>query len=318
MDSANTPASFSLKKFLIFALKSLLILVIFYFVYLQFRNNWEDIKTFEWQFRNPLLLILSFFTALFSFFLFASTWSIIASGFGEKISLPASFKIFYLSNLGRYVPGKIWQLFGIIYVARQYGLSAEKATASFVISQLFMTVSAFLILAVSAQIEPAIIIDQIAFMGKGSAYLFTAAMVSLSLVVVIWPNWILALCNLVLRRLSRPELSFVMDKKVAPLLFLGYCFAWFSYGAAFWMLIKSIVVETDLGLIPSIGIFAGSYQIGYLALFAPGGLGPRELVMGQMLLPFLAGVAPMIAIISRIWTTVIEILASIISVLIKK
>jgi len=318
MESTISPAPFTFRKILFQILKLALIAFVFYFIYLQFRNNWADIKSYNWQIGNWGFLISSILCALFGLFLFSSTWALVVRGFGNKIGLPAAFKISYLSNLGRYVPGKIWQLFGIIYVAKQYGLSAEKATASFLISQIFMTVSAFLVLAVSAQIEPAIIIDQISFMGQGSAYLFTWAMVLLSLVVIMWPNQVLTVGNVVLRRLSRPELTFSINKKVAPIIFLGYCIAWIFYGAAFWMFIMSIVIETDIGIVPAVGIFAGSYQIGYLALFAPGGIGPREAVMGQMLLPYLQGVAPMIAILSRLWTTVIEILATGISYLVKK
>lgn len=318
MESLNPAQPSQIKKVLLFLVKLVLIVAVFYFIYLQFRANWNDIKTYDWAVESVWLLLLSVICALFSLLLFAATWRIVVKGFGDQISLPVAFKISYLSNLGRYMPGRIWQLFGIIYVARQYGLTAEKATASFIISQLFTTVSAFLILAVSAQIKPAIIIDQIAFMGKGSAYLFSFLMALLSLVVVVWPNKILAITNYILRRMARPELRFSIDKKVAPVIFLGYCVAWIFYGAALWMFIKSIVAEADIDLISSVGIFAGSYQIGYLALFAPGGIGPRELVMGQMLLPYLPGVAPMVAILSRIWTTVIEIAATLLSTLIKK
>ncbi len=318
MESAANSTPFTLKRITFLILKTALIAVVFYFIYLQFRNNWDDIKAYNWQIGNWGLLLISIFCALFGLFFFSCSWALMVRGFGERIGLAAAFKISYLSNLGRYVPGKIWQLFGIIYVAKQYGLSPEKATASFLISQLFMTVSAFLILAVSAQIEPAIIIDQISFMGQGSAYLFTIGMMLVSLLVILRPNQILAVVNALLRRFSRPELTFAIDKKVAPIIFLGYCIAWIFYGAAFWMFIKSVAVETDMGLVPAVGIFAGSYQIGYLALFAPGGIGPREAVMGQMLLPYLPGVAPMIAILSRIWATVIEILATGISYLVKK
>ncbi len=318
MESVNTISKSAIKKILPVLIKLVLFALVVYFIYLQFRANWDDIRNYHWQINNAGLLILSIACALFALFLFAATWKMVVTGFGERIGLGVAFKISYLSNLGRYVPGKIWQLFGIIYVARQYGLSPEKATASFIISQLFTTVSAFLILAVAAQIEPAIIIDQIAIMGQGSAYLFTIAMVVLSLLVIIRPNKILAVTNWLLRRFGRPELAFAIDKKVAPAIFLGYCVAWIFYGAALWMFIKSIVAEAEMGLIPAVGIFAGSYQIGYLALFAPGGIGPRELVMGQMLLPFLPGVAPLVAILSRLWTTIIEILATAISFLIKK
>ena len=50
------------------------------------------------------------------------------------------------------------------------------------------------------------------------------------------------------------------------------------------------------GPIASIGIFCLAYQVGYLTLFAPGGFGPRELVMGALLTPYFGPIAPAIAI----------------------
>jgi len=318
MDLADSPKTSTSKRILIFSFKVLLITVVFYFIYLQLRNNWDDIRTYDWHINSIGLLLLSILLALSSQYVFSAAWSYILRGFGHEITHMVAFRISYLSSLSRYVPGKVWQLFSIIYIARQHGLSAEKTTASFIISQLFMTVTAFLILAISAQIDPAIIIDQIALLGKGSAYLFTAGMVVMSLIVLVWPNQILAVANFFLKRFSRPQLSFSIDKQVALVIFLGYCVGWILYGLAFWMFMKSIVDDFDMSLVSATGIFAGSCQIGYLVLFAPGGIGPRELVMSQMLMPFLPGLAPMMAILSRLWMTLVEMMTTGISLLIKK
>jgi len=318
MTSVQSDQKRSFKSLAISVVKIILVAAVFYFLYLQVSTNWDDISSYDWEIASPAYLVLSFAAALFSLFLFSSTWSLIVGGFGHRLRLPVAFKISYISNLGRYLPGKIWQLFGIIYYAGLYGLSPEKATASFIISQIFMSASSFLILAIAAQIEPLIIIDQIRVLGDSFAYLFTALMVIISLSIIIWPNRILSVCNYILRKLSRPELTFSMDKRVAPLVFVGYCVAWIFYGGAFWLLIESLAPQQNLSLISAIGIFAGAYQIGYLVLFAPGGFGPREWMMSQMLMPFLPGIAPVIAILSRLWTIVIDIAATGLSLTVKK
>ncbi len=318
MTSFQSSQQHGFRSQVILFVKIILVAAVFYFLYLQVKTNWDDISSYEWEIARPAYLLLSFVAAFLSLFLFSSTWNLIVRGFGHRLSLPVAFKISYISNLGRYLPGKIWQLFGIIYFAKEYGLLPEKATASFVISQIFMSASSLLILAIAVQIEPLIIVDQIKILGNKFAYMFTAAMLIISLTIVIWPNRILSVFNYILKKLSRPELTFVMEKRVAPVVFAGYCVAWILYGSAFWLLIQSIAPQKDLSLISAIGIFAGAYQIGYLVLFAPGGIGPREWIMGQMLMPFLPGIAPIIAILSRLWTIVIDITAMGLSLTVKK
>jgi len=62
-------------------------------------------------------------------------------------------------------------------------------------------------------------------------------------------------------------------------------------------------------LVPIASAFAAAYVIGYVMVFAPAGLGPREGFLIVFLTPHL-GAAPssMIAIIARIWTTLIEVI----------
>jgi glycosyltransferase 2 family protein len=59
-----------------------------------------------------------------------------------------------------------------------------------------------------------------------------------------------------------------------------------------------------------IAVYTGSYLAGYLALFAPGGVGVREAVLVLAMPRFQlasAADAAVIAITSRLWLTVLEI-----------
>jgi len=61
-----------------------------------------------------------------------------------------------------------------------------------------------------------------------------------------------------------------------------------------------------------------AYQIGYLALFAPGGLGPREVIVGLLLQPFVGPLAPALALVARIWSVLIDASAALTALGIRK
>jgi uncharacterized membrane protein YbhN (UPF0104 family) len=87
--------------------------------------------------------------------------------------------------------------------------------------------------------------------------------------------------------------------------------AWVGYGVAFDLLLDGIVPNTEVPLILSIGVFAAGYIAGFLALFAPGGLGVRELVYIALLTPSIgAGAAVAVSVASRLLLTGTELVAA--------
>jgi uncharacterized membrane protein YbhN (UPF0104 family) len=303
---------------LVWILKAVLVAVVLYFLYQQIARNWDEIQAFQWKIHSWGLLAISILLGLTGLLVLSSVWRFIIAALGHRLSIGDAFRISYLSQLGRYIPGKVWQLFGILYLAKEKGVSPEKATASFVISQLFLIPSSLLIFAAVALLEPEIFAAQIGLIGPFTMYGLAGAMVLGSAALVVRPNWFLGLGNMILRKIGRPAIEFAIDKKVALGVFLGYSCGWIIFGIAFFCFIKSAVPSTNLGLLPAIGIYNGAYQIGYLAMFAPGGFGPRELVMGQMLAPYLAGLAPAVTILCRLWSIVVELIASALALLVRK
>lgn len=297
---------------LLAALKVALTAVLIYFLYLQVDKHWLQIREHPWQI-NWYLLAAALVVGLLALGIIASNWQVIIRGFGHRIPVLRVCRIFYLADMGRYVPGKIWALLGFVYLARKEGVSPEQATASFVLSQMLLIPASFLVAAIAIQFDSRILVDQVALLGKYSAWSFMGLMLATTLVVIIWPGRVLALANFVLRKLNRDVIVFQLDKRVALQVFLRYLLGWFVYGAGFWLFIGSVAPYSELGLIAAAGVFAAAYQIGYLSLFAPGGFGPRELVMGFMLTPFLGPIAPAIAILARLWVIAVEVVAALIA-----
>ncbi len=70
----------------------------------------------------------------------------------------------------------------------------------------------------------------------------------------------------------------------------------------------SVSLDLRGGVLPVASAFAAAYVLGYLMVFAPAGLGPREGFLVAFLTPHL-GAAPsgVIAVVARLWTTAVEV-----------
>jgi len=87
------------------------------------------------------------------------------------------------------------------------------------------------------------------------------------------------------------------------LLYLGN---WILYAFSFWVLAASFGHRGDV--VPVASAFAAAYVLGYVMIFAPAGVGVREGFLVAFLSPYL-GVGPsgVLAVVARLWTTVVEL-----------
>jgi glycosyltransferase 2 family protein len=88
------------------------------------------------------------------------------------------------------------------------------------------------------------------------------------------------------------------------------CVAWVMYGIAFWLFTKGVLGTAPGALRNYVAVFAGSYLIGFLAIFSPAGVGVREGAMGIALqrAGFAAGPAYLLVVASRLWLTALEVI----------
>lgn len=307
-DTAVRPP-LTFKRLLTRLLKILLAIVVIYFAGKQLVTNWSQVVAYHWHI-NWWLLFVSVGLHLLTFAIYSRTWCLLMKGFGYTVPFRHGFKLAYIANLGRYIPGRIWPIIGMVYVAEKMKITKVDAVASWSMATLIGLPPSFIAGFVVVLLYPEMLSTELAKYLGASMYFTAALSLVVSVLVVFFPKQTLALINLFLRLIRRPPIVFNIAMRDAVGVYLGYLIGWIIYGLAFWVFLHAVIENPGVPLLVGIGSFIIAYQIGYLAIFTPGGLGARELVMISLLTPYLGPIAAGVAVAARIWNTISDIIAS--------
>lgn len=290
-----------------------LVLVLGYFLLPGLIDSIREFDLSQWHI-NYLLLVASLLLMQVVLYCQSAIWSLIIRCFDKQVSFNKAFRIAYLAQLGRYIPGKVWQLFGMIYLASKEGIKKEEATLSFILSQLFITPPGLLIVFFYLfAISPAPQYQRYIEFGW-IALLIVAGF----LVVFLWPGLFKSFINRIIKLIRQPQVEFQLQKALGLRVLLAYFVTWNLYGLAFYLFIKALLPEVDLPLFEVVGAWTLAYLIGYWTVVLPAGIGAREAVLLLLLTPIfqtqgtpeLAGVA---VIGARAWSILGEIICTLLA-----
>lgn len=231
------------------------------------------------------------------------TWRRTVSAWGNHLPWMQAARIWFISNLGRYLPGKVWQIGAMGVMAQQRGVSPIAATGSAVVINLVNLLAGFGLVAVTGA----------EFFDQRNVALALAGALALSLVLA--PRLLPLLARLAAAVLRRPVEVPQLPDSAVWIAAVGCLIAWILYGVAFRIFVAGVIGVAPGSTASYIAAFTGSYLLGYIAVFAPGGLGARELslvtALGKLGLAA-GGEAGVIALSSRLWLTVLEVLPGVI------
>lgn len=226
-------------------------------------------------------------------------WRRVVTGWGSHLRYRDAARIWFISNLGRYVPGKVWQLTAMAVLAERVGVSRYAAAGSALLVNLANIVAGIGVVAFTAA-------------GLlGHPVLWVGGAGTLVVLLALTPRLLPALARLYGRLRGRPTDVPVMPAGPIWLAAALSGAAWGIYGVAFMLFSQGIVPGTAGDLGAWIAAFTASYLAGYLFLPAPGGIGVREgalLALLDQLALTTAGTGAVIAAASRLWLTVLEVL----------
>lgn len=307
----NNDSAKGFKKYLGKLLKFVLFVIVIYFAGHQLIKNWSSVAEYTWNISYGYLII-SFVFHMLTLVLFSKSWCLVLSALGFDVNIRQGFKISYLANLGRYIPGKFWQLFGMIYLLKQVNVGKKTAFASWALSWVYGIPPAFLLGGIAAFFYRDLLSNLFGGILDNGLYivLFILAILILSVLFIFIPGYAIKLLNLILRLLKRDKADFQFKKTMAVKVYISYFISWIIYGLAFHFLIKGLDINSQIPFMVGLGSFVLAYILGLLALFSPGGLGIRELVLNSMLTPYFGPVAAGIVVAARVWSLVAEIAAA--------
>ncbi|MSR23046.1 MAG: hypothetical protein EXR92_05825 [Gemmatimonadetes bacterium] len=244
-------------------------------------------------------IALAVLVLLGGFLLGARLWGMMTAELGAlDPGFVASSRIFLSANLGRYLPGKLWPVVGLAVLSRRIGISGTIAATAGVLGQTFsLTAAALLSLP---------ILIQAGTLGRG-AWVAVALLALGVIVATSVPRLLRGLLRAVFRAARMPSETVPRTRRLfGPRWTIWYLGNWGVYGAAFFLFMRSLGFEVEpSSVVPP---FAAAYLLGYVAFFAPAGIGVREGFLIAFLRPELGGAAVGVAILARLWMSAVELL----------
>jgi glycosyltransferase 2 family protein len=186
----------------------------------------------------------------------------------RRLGTPAPYSwitLFFKSQLGKYLPGSVWQYAGRVGLARNRGVPLQRALVS-IVAEIGYS-------AVAAAAAAGLVLGAI---GAVSVLLGLAAVLLLAF----------ALRDRVTRlsgtgRLDRQ--SVLAALRAGPPAVVLYLVVWGLYGLGFWTTGRALFAIPASDIPRYIGVFALAWLAGLAAFFAPGGIGVREAVIAALL-----------------------------------
>lgn len=291
------------KRVIKWILQALLIAVIFYFLARNLYVNWNKIVEYDWNI-NYYFLASSLVLSIVGAFLIALGWDLILRVVGGRLGYKRALKIFFITDLAKYVPGKVWTMVGKVYLCTKEGIPIAKTSASVVIQPLIQVISGVLMFLLS-----------LPFWTRTNDFInklyFFFPLIPIGL-VLLHPAIMTKLLNFVLTRLKQKPIELNIKYRDILLILLLWCGLWILTGVTYYFLIISIYSFPLSWLPVTIGIFSIA---GVSQFLTPSGIGVLEGVLTVLLSLYLpVPIAILIALLARVWKTVTELICVAITV----
>ena len=250
-----------------------LTLAIFAWIFKPIVLHWSEVKDRIYHTNAGRVLLASLMFSVFLFVFRALSWRRILLGFGHRLPVAPTVRIWSSSELSRYLPGVIWQVVSRIYLVKPYGVRGSVCSASQVLE-----LALFLLANVLMAVGCLTWLGHKLLAPTAQRWLFGAIGLIPVLIFLLYPKIFYGITNVVMRKLGKPEVvNRLRFRELIGLL------TWNVLGLVWQSLAIWLVVSQPLHLqFTKWWVVAGAYSLawcaGFLAVWAPGGIGVRELV----------------------------------------
>jgi glycosyltransferase 2 family protein len=257
---------------------------------------------------RPQWLLLSGLFVLATYFLLIGAWLYIVAGLsGKRIRYLDGARIWFVSNLGTLLPGRVWGIVQMGAMSVDAGISPVAAGAASIINTAVNIATG---MAVGVIAGAPILMARYGAAARWAWIPATLALIGVVALPVLIP-WAFRLA----RRFGLKVPEQRLPARLIGVSAAANVLAWCMYGVAFLCLNRALIDLGSYDLIQHIAVNATSYVAGYLFLPSPAGLGVREETLKAMMLAAHMGnpaQAGAVAVVSRLWQLIIQVLPALI------
>jgi uncharacterized membrane protein YbhN (UPF0104 family) len=201
-------------------------------------------------------------------------WREVLADLGSRLSFTDTWRIMFIGQLAKYLPGSIWAVVAQTELGADYGVPRSRSALSVVVGRGVLTCSGALVAAVT-----------LPFAASGSlARDYWAVLIVLVGIVVLSPPVLNRLLRLLLRLTGQPaeDVQGVTWPGLART--LGWAAGnWVFFGLATYVVMRQLAGGGPGTLLLCIGAFALSWSVGSVAVFVPVGAGVRDAALTAIL-----------------------------------
>jgi hypothetical protein len=234
------------------------------------------------------LATLTVMAGLFTSFL---GWRAVLADCGGRLPLAGGVRVFFLSQLGKYLPGSIWPAVAQMELGRDYKVPRRVSAAA---------VTVFMLLVLGTGLLVAVL--SLPLLGPAALHRYWWAVALLPVAVAaLYPPVLNRLVAFALRLLRRAPMP-------SPLSLAGMARAagwslttWGLWGVHIWILAVGVGAGGPGLIWRATGAFAAAWSLGFLLVLVPAGVVVREAALIVLLRPGMTvGQATVVALVSRL------------------
>jgi glycosyltransferase 2 family protein len=219
------------------------------------------------------VVLLAFALCLCGLISSLMVWREMLADLGSRLTVPAAWRIMFIGQLGKYVPGSIWPVLAQSELGADHGVPRTRSALSVLLSYAVMTCSGAVVAMVTLPFATASSVAQ---------YFWVIFLVPVA-AVLLSPPVLNRLLRLVLRLSRQPSLEQSVSFKGLGRTMVWAVAGWAFNGVMVYVLMRQLAGHQQGTLLVSIGAYSLSWAVGFVALFAPAGAGVREVVMVAVL-----------------------------------
>lgn len=226
-------------------------------------------------------------------------WRALMAGLGSPLAPKPAARVFFISQLGKYVPGSVWSVVVQMELGRDYRVPRRSAAA---VGVLVLVIAGTAGLTLSAVLLP--LAGEQALARFWWLYLVVPV-----LFVALHPRILDATMNRLLALVRRPPLPRAL-RWSALLTAIGWqMVTWMFLGLSVWVLLVGIGAPPMSSLPIAVAGYALAYTLGMAAFILPAGAGVRDAVLIAALSTVVsAHTALAVALIVRCLSTLVDLL----------
>ena len=274
--------------------------LIVYFLIWYLVRNWPAFSRHAWRF-NLWWLAAAIFWAIVRRFCGGLRWLFMVHQNAAQLPWRDAWpdmRIYFLSNLASYIPGSIWYMANRLHQSRQRGHSAVKTTIA-----LFFETGLLVWAGVMVGLP---VLSRFGTIGPQAIIGLGALMVIISLAAT-HPSAVGTIVGFIMKVLRRPAPTINVRWSWGLKIWILSLAIYPAWGLSLFCLLKGLHADISWWRLPYItGALALAWVIGFLAPWAPAGLGVREGMLYWLLAPYIATPVAMAAVVATRLVTLIE------------